>query len=69
LSFTSYTHNAPDAVDESGDDPPLRWLFHATRSGSANLNSAISGNSWYKAGLKAVWQKGVSNEEEGIGAA
>lgn len=38
------------------------------RSGPANLNSTISGNSGYKAGSKAVWEQGVSNgEEEGIG--
>ena len=39
-----------------------------SRSGPANLNSTISGNSGYKAGSKAVWEQGVSNgEEEGIG--
>src|SRR4051812_38585250 len=45
-------------------------FLHAERSGSAKLNSAISGNSGNKAGPRSVWQEGVSDgEEEGIGAA
>ena len=40
------------------------------RSGPANLDSAISGNSRYKDRLEAVWQEGVSDgEEEGFGTA
>src|SRR3990172_7189916 len=47
-------------------DSSLVWV----RSGPAKLNSAISGKSWYKAGSKAVWQKGVSDgKEESIGSA
>ena len=39
------------------------------RSGPANLNSTISGNSGHDAGLKA-WRKGVfDGQEESIGAA
>ena len=52
-----------------GGDPMLFGRAQEEiRSGPANLNSTISGNSGYKAGSKAVWEQGVSNgEEEGIG--
>ncbi|MFO0255402.1 MAG: hypothetical protein ACK52V_14915, partial [Betaproteobacteria bacterium] len=39
------------------------------RSGPANLNNAISGNSGHNAGPRPVWQQGVFDEEEGIGSA
>ena len=35
-----------------------------TRSGSANLNSAISANSGHEAGPSAVWREGVLDVEE-----
>jgi hypothetical protein len=34
------------------------------RSGSANLNSAISGSSGHYAGPKTVWRKGVFDGQE-----
>ena len=34
------------------------------RSGPANLNSAISGNSGHEAGPRAAWQRGVFNGQE-----
>ena len=34
------------------------------RSGSANLNSAISGNSGHYAGPKPAWRKGVFDGQE-----
>jgi hypothetical protein len=69
--------NDLNAADTSGEVKPqgtseVECIRSALdiRSGSANLNSAISGNSWYKAGSKVVWQKGVSDgQEESIGAA
>jgi len=38
--------------------------INRNRSGSANLNSAISGNSGHDAGLKLAWREGVFDGEE-----
>ena len=35
---------------------------NGNRSGSAKLNSGISGNSGHSAGLMTVWQAGVRDE-------
>lgn len=53
---------------ESGYGELLGDRRHETRSGSANLHSAISGNSGHDAGLEAVWREGVFDGQE-IGAA
>ena len=53
----------------AGPQPSLTRMDHrAGRSGSANLHSAISGNSGHDAGLETVWQEGVFDGQE-IGAA
>ena len=44
-------------------------VYLALRSGPGNLNSVISGNFGYNAGPESVWPKGVSDENESIGAA
>ena len=70
LATLSFTDAAQNAVFIGGPGTGKTHLATAIRSGSANLNSAISGNSGYKAGSKVVWEQGVSNgEEEGIGTA
>lgn len=66
-------HSAMGAPEVSPElKRKIRTAFKGTyiRSGTANLNNAISGNSGYIDGPKAVREQGVSDgEEEGIGAA
>ena len=65
-------HQLAHAVKDSNGRAYNRTAHMPERSGTANLNSVISGNSGSKAGTKMFWQEGVSDgkeESESIGAA
>jgi hypothetical protein len=54
----------PDISFVKANDESVRFAVDFKRSGSANLNSAISGNSGHNAGPRKAWQTGVFNGQE-----
>jgi hypothetical protein len=54
----------PHGMVHHGQGEYVHGNIHTNRSGSANLNSAISGNSGHDTGPKAVWRKGVFDGQE-----